>query len=90
MQFLPDDDGEYTDANTNPFDELHPAAEDGMVDEFEAIALSIDPSRDALYDYTMNMLQDIAGANEHDRAQDYTYFDLPALAASPNNFEEFD
>lgn len=57
---------------------------------YDALALSIDPTRGAAYDYVVNMLQDMVGVSEHDAMQDYTYFGLPAAGASPDSFEEYE
>lgn len=88
FDFFPADNGGYTDPHRSS-DWQTDYAEDGMVDEYEAIALAADPSRGDVYESTKQTIRDITGIDENDPEEQYTYFGLPSLAAAPNAFEEF-
>lgn len=57
---------------------------------YDVIALGIDPTRGVVYEQSVQMMKDITGVDENDGMQDYTFFGIPAVSASPNIFEDFE
>lgn len=79
------DDG-WTGHESDSGDEVY-SARDAMAG---AIASTLGERESAEYNYTIDLLNEMLGVSEADLHADYTYYDLPAVGASPNNFEGFE